>query len=138
MDTQLKNKINKIIPLSKTNLFYKNKLILSANTLQNLEKEIKSEITKPKKDKEVIIIRVKFIPDEPENILSINCSKKIITPKLELVNVIGSMKNIIYTKEDLIDIGFSINILKKIIKVVDKRLLQKNITLNINEVIKII
>jgi hypothetical protein len=67
--------------------------------------------------------------------LVINCSKKIITQELELVNIVGSMKNIIYTQEDLENIGFTSSILKKIIGVVDKKILRKNITSYISEVI---
>lgn len=134
---EIEKKINKIISISKTNLYYKNKLILSANTLSNLEKEIKTNINNPKKDKPVYIIRVKYDSEDSDNFLSISCSKKIITSDLELVNVVGTMKNIIYTQNDYDKIGFGKNILNKIIKVVEKKLLAKNITSNINDVIKI-
>ena len=137
LEKEIETKINKIIPLSKTNLYYKNKLILSANTLGNLEKEIKTSINNPKKDKHVYVIRVKYDPEDTENFLSISCSKKIITQDLELVNVVGTMKNIIYTSNDYEKIGFKKNILNKIIKVVDNKLLTKNITSGINDVIKI-
>lgn len=130
----IKNKLNKITPLSKTNLFYKNKLILSANTLKKLEKDIRENINHPKNDKTVFIIRVVYDPDDESNILTISCSKKIINPKLELVNVVGTMKNFIYTQDDLKNIGFNKNLLKKVIKIVDKKLLGKKITSNINEI----
>jgi hypothetical protein len=134
---EYKNKINKIIPLSKTNLFFKNKLILSSNTLENLKSDIKKNISMPKKDKTVFIIRVKFDPEDETAILTINCSKKKITPDLKLTNVVGSMKTIIYTQEDLKDLGFTLTHLKKIIKIVDNDLLTKNITSNINEVLSV-
>lgn len=134
---QLKNKINKIIPLSKTNLFYKNKLILSANTLKNLESDIRKDISNPSQDKTVFIIRVVYDPEDESAVLTINCSKKIITPDLELDDVVGSMKTFIYTQDDLDNLGFKSTHLKKIIKVVDKRLLSKNITSSINDVLKI-
>ena len=90
--TQYKNKINKIIPVSKTNLFCKNKLILSSKTLDNLKSDIKKNISKPNKDKIVFVVRVTFHPEDDEYTpLSINCSKKIITPDLKLTNVVGSM-----------------------------------------------
>lgn len=136
--SQYKNKINKIIPLSKTNLFYKNKLILSSNTLKNLESDIRKGISNPKKDKIVFIIRVVYDPEDESAVLTINCSKKIITPDLELDDVIGSMKTFIYTQDDLDNFGFTSTHLKKIIKVVNKRLLTKNITSNINDVLKIV
>jgi hypothetical protein len=132
--TDIKNKLNKIIPLSKTNLFYKNKLILSANTLKNLEKDIRENINPPKNDKIVFIVRVVYDPDDESNILTISCSKKIINSELELVNVVGTMKNFVYTLNDFKNIGFNKNYLKKIIKVVDKKLLGKKITSNINEI----
>ena len=132
---EIENKINKIIPLSKTNLFYKNKLILTSNTLVKLETDIKEKINKPKKDKEVYIIRVIFEPDEKSYMLTINCSKKILTTNLELINVIGSMKTIIYTYNDLKILGFKSSHIKKIIKIVEKKLLAKKIISNINEVI---
>ena len=116
MSTQYKNKINKIIPLSKTNLFFKNKLILSSKTLDNLKSDIKKEISIPKKDKNVFIIRVRYDQDDETAPLSINCSKKIITTDLKLTNVVGSMKTIIYTKQDLENLGFDISHIKKIIK----------------------
>lgn len=136
MQSEIKNKINKIIPLGKTNLFYKNKLILSSNTLKNLEKDIKSNISNPKKDKIIFIIRVCYEPDDSSNTLVINCSKKILTPELELKNVVGSMKNIIYTNEDLENIGFTKKHINNIIKVVDNKLLAKKITSSIYEVIQ--
>ena len=132
---EIENKINKIIPLSKTNLFYKNKLILTSNTLVKLETDIKEKINKPKKDKEVYIIRVIFEPDEKSYMLTINCSKKILTTNLELINVIGSMKTIIYTYNDLKILGFKSSHIKKIIKIVEKKLLSKKIISNINEII---
>ena len=136
--TDIKNKLEKIIPLSKTNLFYKNKLILTANTLKNLEKDIKENIIEPKKDKNVFVIRVVYDPTDEENILTISCSKKIITTDLELNNVVGSMKNIIYTLDDLDEIGFNKTILLKIIKAVDKKLLSKKITSTINELLDVV
>ena len=129
--TDIKNKLEKIIPLSKTNLFYKNKLILTANTLKNLEKDIRENIIEPKKDKNVFVIRVVYDPTDEENILTISCSKKIITTDLELNNVVGSMKNIIYTLDDLDEIGFNKTILLKIIKAVDK-------TSTINELLDVV
>lgn len=137
MSNEIKNKINKIIPLSKTNLFYKNKLILSSNTLKILEKDIKNSISNPKKDKHVYVIRVKYDPNDHDNILTINCSKKIITPDLDLINVVGTMKTIIYSSTDLDQIGFNKKHLNKIIKVIDNKLLSKNITSTINEVIEV-
>jgi hypothetical protein len=134
-EQNIKNKINKIIPLSKTNLFYKNKLILSSNTLKNLEKDIRTNINNPKKDKEVYIIRVVYEPDDKSSVLTINCSKKKITTGLELVNIVGSMKTFIYTQEEFDDIGFTKAILSKIIKAVDKKLLPKNVTSNISELV---
>jgi hypothetical protein len=136
--TDIKNKLEKIIPLSKTNLFYKNKLILTANTLKNLEKDIRDNINKPKKDKNVFVIRVVYDPKDKSNVLTISCSKKIITTDLELNNVIGSMKNIIYTLEDFENIGFTKSHINKIIKVVDKKLLTKKITSNINDVLNVV
>lgn len=136
--TDIKNKLEKIIPLSKTNLFYKNKLILTANTLKNLEKDIRENIIEPKKDKNVFVIRVVYDPTDEENILTISCSKKIITTDLELNNVVGSMKNIIYTLDDLDEIGFNKTILLKIIKAVDKKLLSKKITSTINELLDVV
>jgi hypothetical protein len=134
MQNDIYDKLNKIIPLSKTNLFNNNKLILSANTLKNLEKDIKNKINPPKKDKIVFVIRVVFDPEDKSNVLTISCSKKIITPDLELNNVVGSMKNIVYTKDDFYKIGFTKKNLKKIIKIVDNRLLSKKITSNIKEI----
>ncbi len=133
-----KNKLNKIIPLSKTNLFYKNKLILSANTLKNMEVNIKKNINAPQNNKIVYIIRVVYDPTDTSNVLTISCSKKIITPELELKNVVGSMKNIIYTSEDLKNIGFNKTHLIKIIKTINNKLLTKKITSNIKEVINAI
>lgn len=135
--SQYKNKINKIIPLSKTNLFYKNKLILSSNTLKNLESDIRKDISNPKKDKTVFIIRVVYDPEDETAVLTINCSKKIITPDLELDDVVGSMKTIIYSQNDLDNLDFKLSHLKKIIYVVDKKLLSKNITSSINDVLKL-
>lgn len=134
---QIKKNINKIIPLSKTNLFYKNKLILSSNTLVYLKKDIRSQISNPKKDKSVFVIRLKYDPEDLKSTLVINCSKKILTPNLDLINVVGTMKTVIYTSDDLDEIGFNKKYLNKIIKVLDKRLLGKNITSSIREVIEI-
>ena len=133
--SQYKKKIEKIIPLSKTNLFYKSKLILSSNTLEHLKLDIKKDISNPKKDKMVFIIRVKYDPDDESAILVINCSKKIITPNLDLEDDISSFKTIIYTQDDLNNIGFTLAHIKKIIKVVDKRLLSKKIISSINDVL---
>lgn len=92
-----------------------------SNTLKKLEQDIKDNITASYKDKSEILI--------------INCSKKIITPKLELKNVIGSMRNIIYTLNDYEKYGLKKNHLNKIIKVVENNL-SKNITIKINEILK--
>ena len=134
-EQDIKNKINKVIPLSKTNLFYKKKLILSSNTIKKLETDIKSNINNPKKDKQVYVIRVVYDPDDKSSVITVNCSKKIITPELELVNVVGSMKTIIFTQEDLDTLGFTKGILNKIISSIDKKTLSKSITVNINQIV---
>lgn len=126
-------KISKVIPVSKTNLFYKNKLIITSNTLKKLEEDIKKNITNPKKDKDVYIVRVVYNEDDDDNILVINCSKKIITSELKLNNVIGTMKTIIYTKDDLEKHGFKKNHITKIINAVNKG--TKNTLISINDIL---
>jgi hypothetical protein len=96
----------------------KSKYIISEKTIPKLEKIIKEEITPPKKDIPVFVIRFRFDLDN-DIPLRIIATPYIITNKLNLIinsNNVGL--TIEYSKSELNKFGFDKEHIKKIIKAI--------------------
>ncbi len=133
---KLEQKINKILPLSKANLVYKNKIILSeSRIMKKLLASIKNNIKKPSKDIEVFIVEARFDFDDEEYPLAITINMNNLTTELKLNPVLGYMKNFLYTHKDLLKYGFKKSHLNQMINAVKNRLVSfRKISSPISEV----
>lgn len=117
------DKINKLIDINKYYIFYKNKIILTADNLKELKKSVKENIEIPSKNLKVYILDFS-IKSNYKNVFSIICSQYTITPKLALVMKDDDMSQTInYTQNELDKYGFNKSHLTKIINAIKKNLI---------------
>jgi hypothetical protein len=135
---KLKDKINEVLPLLNTNLYYKNKLILSEKSLDKLENNIKKKIKNPSKKLNVFIIEGNFDPNDDKNTLSFTIAMYDLTPDLELEPVLGYMKSFYYSKDDLKKYEFNKIKLNKLVNAVKNRTVSfRKISSSVKEVFEI-
>lgn len=115
--------INKVLDPTKDHLFVSNDLVASEKTTKLLKSYVKENYDAPKKNIKGYIIRFD-IDKKSKNILSINCAQVTITPKL----FIGpkdddTFQTFTYTSDELIEFGFKMIHIKKMIKSIKHNLI---------------
>ena len=131
------NEIKKILDPKKDHLFVGNELVVSEKTGKLLKEHIKENYEPPQKNIKAYIIRIDV--DKKNNIpLSINCGQITITPKL----FIGpkdddTFQTFTYTKDELIDNGFKMTHIKKMMKAIKNNLISfEKSSISITELLK--
>lgn len=115
-------KIKTIIDVKQYHLFINNKIIVSAKTLKSLKEALKKEFDNPEKDIKCFIVRLKINLDYKYP-LTINCSQYTISPKLSLnCDEDDVSQTFTYSEKELINYGFKLSHIKKIIKALKKDL----------------
>jgi hypothetical protein len=91
-----------ILDMDKCYLNYKNKTILSATNIKNLDKEIKKSIEPPDKDIKVFVVSFNKTKNK-DKIFMENCFQSTITKKLSLIDEDDDNGKIItsYSKKEL-------------------------------------
>lgn len=106
--------IHDLIDTDNYYLYYKNKLLLSANTMKKLKEQIKEEINEPSKDIKVFVISF-GIYEQSTKPFRITCSQFTLTPRLSLVVKSDDMSQIItYSKDDKFKLSHIVKIIKAI------------------------
>ena len=127
--------IDKSIDYNKYYIYRNNKPILSDITIKKLKDNIKENITPPKTNKKVFIIRFNNRPDN-QYPLMINCTQKTITTNLALVMEDDDVfQTITFDQEELKKYGFKKSYISKIIKAVKNYLISfENSSVTITDV----
>lgn len=108
------DKIKLDIDLDKYHLFYKKKHILEAKNIKELKKLVKSNIKNPIKDKKVFIVYF-AISEKSKYPLTISCSQSTIsTNSILTMENEDSSQTILWTKENLLELGLKNSHLNKI------------------------
>lgn len=114
--------IDSVLKTGTYHVFYKYKPIKQLTTPipKKLNEHVKKYISPPKTNKKVFVVRIKLIPDEPENILIINCLQQTIKTNLSMITEKRDYKiTVEYSKEELDKYGFKLSYIKKIIKALE-------------------
>jgi hypothetical protein len=112
--------IDDILDMDKCYLYYKNKPILSATNIKNLDKEIKKNIEPPDKDIKVFVVSFNKTKNK-DKIFMVNCFQSTITKKLSLIDEDDDNGKIItYSKKELEKRKFKLSDVLKIIKAIQK------------------
>ena len=114
--------INDIINTSQYHVFYKNKEIeqLASLTIPKLKIAIKDNIKPPKSDKIFFIIRLKVNLNSDDKMITITCSKVIITNNLDmLVDSAGDAVTVVYSKNEYKRLHFKRSHIVKIINALE-------------------
>ena len=116
------DKIKNLIDVKQDHLFINNKIIVSAKSLKGLKEALKKEFDNPEKNIKCFIVRLKINVDYKYP-LTINCSQYTITPQLSLVYKDDDVfQTFTYSEKELINYGFKLSHIKKIIKALKKDL----------------
>lgn len=108
------DKIKLDIDLDKYHLFYKKKHILEAKNSKELKKLVKSNIKNPNKDRKVFVVYF-VISEKSKYPLKLSCSQSTISTNsvLTMENE-DSSQTILWTKENLLELGLKNSHLNKI------------------------
>jgi hypothetical protein len=118
---------------------------LMQKTIPKIKEAIKKYITPPKVNKKIYIVSLKYKPDDNNKKLIVNCSQANITPDLNLsTGPNDDSFSIVYTKDDIDNIGFDKSHIIKIIDSMKKNKLDltkqfiniNDIQGNINKIMK--
>jgi hypothetical protein len=117
------NEIKKVLDPNKDHLFVGNELVASEKASKILKESVKENYEPPQKNIKAYIIRID-IDKKNKFPLSINCGQITITPKL----FIGpkdddTFQTFTYTKDELLDNGFKMSHVKKMIKAIKNNLI---------------
>jgi hypothetical protein len=116
------DKIKSLIDVKQDHLFINNKIIVSAKSLKSLKEKLKEEFDNPGKNIKCFIVSVNINVDYKYP-LTINCSQYTISPKLSLnCNEDDVSQTFTYSEKELINYGFKLSHIKKIIKALKKDL----------------
>ena len=108
------DKIKLDIDLDKYHLFYKKKHILEAKNIKELKKLVKSNVKNPIKDKKVYVVYF-AINEKSKYPLTISCSEfTISTNSILTMENEDSSQTILWTKENLLELGLKNSHLNKI------------------------
>lgn len=108
------DKIKLDIDLDKYHLFYKKKHILEAKNIKELKKLVKSNIKNPTKDRKVFVVYF-AINEKSKYPLTISCSEfTISTNSVLTMENEDSSQTILWTKENLLELGLKNSHLNKI------------------------
>ena len=131
------NEIKKILKPSISHLFIGNELVASEKTLKLLKDNIKENYEPPKKNIKGFIIRITI--DIKDKIpIYINCVENTITPKLSIGPSDDDASQIFtYTKDELLDNGFKLSHVKKMMKAIKNNLISfEKSSISITELLK--
>ena len=116
-------KIKKIIDIKQYHIFINNKIIISDKSLKSLKEKIKEDFDNPEKEIKCFIVSLSIKPDYKYP-LTINCSQYTITQKLSLVCKDDDVsQTFTYSEKELINFGFKLDHIKKIMKALKKDLI---------------
>lgn len=130
----IKEKIN----YGKLEVYRNYKLILVAENMKDLKQKIKDTFNEPSKNIRIYIVEYK-IKNNDKYPFTILCSQYKITPKLTLiVESDDKTQNILYSQNELDNIGFQKNHLNHIMKAIKNRTIPTTIfsKVTINNVLK--
>jgi len=131
------NEINKVLQPSMSHLFVGNELVASEKTAKLIKQYVKENYEPPKKNIKgyIILISIDIKDKFP---VHINCVENTITPKLS----IGPKDNdasqtFTYTKDELINNGFKMSHIKKMMKAIKNNLISfEKSSISITELLK--
>lgn len=108
------DKIKLDIDLDKYHLFYKKKHILEAKNSKELKKLVKTNIKNPNKDRKVFVVYF-VISEKSKYPLKLSCSQSTISTNSVLtMENDDSSQTILWTKENLLELGLKNSHLNKI------------------------
>jgi hypothetical protein len=115
--------IKNILDPNKVHMFVSNDLVASEKTTKTVKDYIKNNYDEPKKNIKGFIIRID-IDKKSKSILSVELTQVTITPKL----FVGSkdddaFQTFTYTSDELLDNGFKMSHVKKMMKAIKKNLI---------------
>ena len=115
---EILDKIKEEYPPKKITIYHNNKPILSAKNMIELTKLVKENVKNPSKDIKVYLVSFVYNEDS-EKIILINCDRKTINPKSNLLSKDWDIgQSVYYTKNDLKKYGFKKSYIEKIIKLI--------------------
>jgi len=108
------DKIKFDVDLDKVHLFYKKKPILEAKNIKELKKLVKLNVKNPTKDKKVFVVYF-VISEKSKYPLKLSCSEYTISTNSNLImKNEDSSQTILWTKENLSELGVKKSYLNKI------------------------
>ena len=131
------NEINKVLQPSMSHLFVGNELVASEKTAKLIKQYVKENYEPPKKNIKGFIIRI-TIDIKDKTPIYINCVENTITPKLSIgPSGDDAFQTFTYTKDELIDNGFKMTHIKKMMKAIKNNLISfEKSSISITELLK--
>jgi hypothetical protein len=131
------NEINKVLQPSMSHLFVGNEIVASEKTAKLIKQYVKENYEPPKKNIKGFIIRI-TIDIKDKTPIYINCVENTITPKLFIGPIDDdASQTFTYTKDELIDNGFKISHIKKMMKAIKNNLISfEKSSISITELLK--
>jgi len=121
MDKIIKD-INNVLQTKITHMFVGGEIVASEKSSILLKKYIKDNFESPKKDLKGYLIRIS-IDEKEKNVVSVNCVQVTLTPKLFIGPKDDDAFQIFtYTEKELLDNGFKMSHIKKMMKAVKNNL----------------
>lgn len=131
------NEINKVLQPSMSHLFVGNEIVASEKTAKLIKQYVKENYEPPKKNIKGFIIRI-TIDIKDKTPIYINCVENTITPKLFIGPIDDdASQTFTYTKDELIDNGFKMSHIKKMMKAIKNNLISfEKSSISITELLK--